>query len=154
MRRFGVSQMVVQRALRHLKERGLIASEVGRGTTFLAPAASNITRPTGSTVEAPKAPRASGARSVLLLRRSVSIARGRLLVESLQRRFAAEGHRVLEVSYTDPDHAHSVLKALPRFDACVVQSTFKTLTLDALAAVREKCDVLAVDGTRPGGRRS
>jgi DNA-binding LacI/PurR family transcriptional regulator len=85
-------------------------------------------------------------KSVLLLRRSISIARGRVLVEGLQRRLAAEGHRVLELSYTDSDHALTVLKGLPRFDACVVQSTFQPIPIALLAALRDKCEVLAVDG--------
>ncbi|OGA86671.1 MAG: GntR family transcriptional regulator [Burkholderiales bacterium GWA2_64_37] len=85
-------------------------------------------------------------KSVLLLRRSISIARGRVLIESLQHRLAADGHRVLELSYNDPDHALTVLKGLPRFDACVVQSTFKAIPIALLAALRDKCDVLAVDG--------
>ncbi len=145
MRRFDASQMVVQRAFQGLKARGLIASQVGRGTYFQAdggpPAASAGAR-AGSTAGT----RSPVARSVLLLRRSISIARGRVLVEGLQRRFTADGHRVLGVSYTDPEHALTVLKGLPRFDACVIQSTFKTITIDLLAALREKSDVLAVDG--------
>ncbi|MEO7887206.1 MAG: GntR family transcriptional regulator [Polaromonas sp.] len=145
MRRFGASQVVVQRAFQSLKDRGLIASQIGRGTYFrgktgLAAAGSE------SNARPSTAPRTSSGRSVLLLRRSIRIARGRVLVEDLQRRFSAEGHRVLEVSYTDPEHARSVLKGLPRFDACVIQSTFKPITIDLLAALREKCDVLAVDG--------
>jgi DNA-binding LacI/PurR family transcriptional regulator len=141
MRRFGVSQVVVQRAFDTLKAQGLIASEVGRGTYFRG----------GSRGDQPMAAssgsaRAAASRSVLLLRRSVSIARGRVLVEALQRRFAADGHRVLEVSYTDPDHARTLLKGLPRFDACVIQSTFRTIPIDLLALLREKSDVLAIDG--------
>lgn len=93
----------------------------------------------------------SAVKSVLLLRRSVSITRGRVLVEELQRRFAADGHRVLELSYNDPDHARTVLRSLPRFDACVVQSTYKTIPIELLAALREKCDVLAVDGMALAG---
>lgn len=137
MRRFGASQMVIQRAFQGLKSRGLIASQVGRGTYFLAD---------GETPPANTGPRAPAVRSVLLLRRSISIARGRVLIEGLQRRFTADGHRVLEVSYTDPAHARTVLKGSPRFDACVVQSTYKTITIDLLAALKEKSDVLAVDG--------
>lgn len=144
MRRFGASQMLVQRALDGLKTQGLIASQVGRGTFF---------RGAGASADAPTTPeRAQAAvatpavRSVLLLRRSISIARGRVLAEGLQRRFSAEGHKVLEVSYNDPDHARAVLKGLPRFDACVVQSTYKTIPIDLLAALKEKCSVLAVDG--------
>lgn len=142
MRRFGVSQMLVQRAFQGLKTKGLIDSQVGRGTYFRGdgePALAN----TGSRLQA--------TRSVLLLRRSISITRGRVLVEGLQRRFTADGHRVLEVSYTDPAHARTVLKGSPRFDACVVQSTYKTITIDLLAALRDKCDVLAVDGATLAG---
>lgn len=144
MRRFGVSQVIVQRAFQELKDRGLIASEVGRGTYFLGEGRAAPSAPEGSPPAA--AGRASRVKSVLLLRRSISVARGRVLVEGLQRRFTGDGHRVLELSYTDPDHARTVLKGLPRFDACVVQSTYKTITIELLAALREKCAVLAVDG--------
>jgi DNA-binding LacI/PurR family transcriptional regulator len=147
MRRFGASQMVVQRAFQTLKARGLIESQVGRGTYFVgrggAAPADPATRPATAGAERTRPP---GARSVLLLRRSISIARGRVLLEGLQRRLAAEGHRVLELSYTDPEHALAALKGLPRFDACVVQSTFKTIPIGLLAALRDKCEVLAVDG--------
>lgn len=142
MRRFGVSQMVVQRAFDHLKAQGLIASEVGRGTFFRG---SGLVPQAAAAANA-SPPRTGGSRSVLLFRRSVSITRGRVLIEALQRRFAGDGHKVLEVSYTDPDHARTVLRGLPRFDACVIQSSFRTLPIDLLAALREKSDVLAVDG--------
>lgn len=142
MRRFAVSQMVIQRAFQSLKARGLIASQVGRGTYF---------RAEGEAGASPGGAPPSAGRSVLLLRRSISITRGRVLIEGLQRRFTADGHRVLEVSYTDPAHARTVLKGSPRFDACVVQSSFKTITIDLLAALKEKCDVLAVDGAALAG---
>jgi len=147
MRRFGASQMLVQRAFQNLKARGLIDSQVGRGTYFRAPG----TKPAAAATERPvsgaaERSRPAAVKSVLLLRRSISIARGRVLIEGLQRRLAADGHRVLELSYTDPDHALSVLKGLPRFDACVVQSTYKTIPIGLLAALKEKSDVLAVDG--------
>jgi DNA-binding LacI/PurR family transcriptional regulator len=146
MRRFGASQMLVQRALESMKLRGLIDSQVGRGTFFRGGGRPTIAtaRPAGPDAAAP--PRTPAVKSILLLRRSISIARGRVLAEGLQRRFAAEGHRVLEVAYTDPDHARTVLKGLPRFDACMVQSTYKTIPIDLLAALKEKSDVLAVDG--------
>lgn len=147
MRRFGASQMLVQRALQDLKARGLIDSQVGRGTFFRGRAGRAAVTPTGrSNPDAREHARPATVKSVLLLRRSISIARGRVLVEGLQRRLAADGHRVLELSYTDPDHALAVLKGLPRFDACVVQSTYKTIPIALLAALKEKSDVLAVDG--------
>ena len=143
MRRFGVSQAVVQAALEGLRERGLIDSQVGRGTFFVRGGDGSAPADPARTV----ARGGSAVRSVLLLRRSISIVRGRVLVDELRGRFMQDGHRVLEVSYTDPEHARTVLQALPHFDACVVQSTYKTITIELLAALREKCDVLAVDGT-------
>ena len=137
MRRFGVSQLVVQQALDRLKAKRLIGAQVGRGTFFSA----HGHAPAASAAEAPAA-----VRSVLLLRRSASIVRGRVVVDGLQRRFAAEGHRVLEVSYTDSDHARAVLKGLPRFDACVIQSSFEPIAIETLAMVRQKTDVVAFDG--------
>lgn len=152
MKRFGASQMLVQRAFQGLKEKGLIDSQVGRGTYFRG-AGARPQAPAGTADHAERlratatsASASAAVKSVLLLRRSISIARGRVLVEGLQRRLASEGHRVLELSYTDPDHALTVLKGLPRFDACVVQSTFKAIPIALLAALRDKCDVLAVDG--------
>ncbi|MFO1326247.1 MAG: GntR family transcriptional regulator [Rubrivivax sp.] len=146
MRRFGASQQVVQRALRLLHDQGLIAAQVGRGTFFAGGAGA-----APAAAAAPATAPAPRARSILLLRRTLAIMRGRVLMEGLQRRFTEGGHRVLEVAYTDPDHALTVLKGLPPFDACVVQSTFKILTIELLAALRAKCSVLAVDGTSLAG---
>jgi hypothetical protein len=157
MRQFGASQALVQRALLDLKARGLIESRVGRGTYFLAardPALVSSLAPlptSGATIKAERGSRPAAVRSVLLLRRSVSVARGRLLVEGLQRRFAADGHQVLEVAYNDPQHALTVLKGLPRFDACVLQSTFRTIPITLLAALRSKTEVIAVDGVSLAG---
>jgi len=148
MQRFGASQVLVQHVFRNLKAKGLIASHVGRGTYFCAAGDSSST---SADKDAGVDARSATVRSVLLLRRSISIVRGRMLVEGLQRRFTADGHRVIEVSYTDPDHACTILKGLPNFDACVIQSTFKTITVDVLAALREKTDVLAVDGAALAG---
>jgi Bacterial regulatory proteins, gntR family/Periplasmic binding protein-like domain len=147
MRGYGVSQTRVQRAFQSLKARGLIESQVGRGTYFCGAAdpAATPSRQNPAPAVGDRAP-ASAVKSVLLLRRSISIARGRVLLEGLQRRLAAEGHRVLELSYTDPDHALAVLKGLPRFDACVVQSSYKTIPIALLAALKDKSDVVAVDG--------
>ncbi len=145
MRRFGASQVMVQRVFQGLKSRGLIASQVGRGTYFLAQGQPPVADSSGVARAGP-GERSAAVKSVLLLRRSVSIARGRMVVDGLHRRFTADGHRVLEVSYTDPEHARSMLRGLSRFDACVVQSSFKTIPIDLLAALRDKSDVLAVDG--------
>lgn len=149
MRRFGASQMAVQKSFQALKSRGLIASEVGRGTYFLQGGSSADIRaaPPGTG----PAPARSAARTVLLLRRSISIARGRALAEGLQLRLCQQGCKVLELAYTDPAHALAVLKGLPRFDACVVQSTYRAIPIELLAALKEKSSVLAVDGNSLAG---
>ena len=153
MRRFGTSQMVVQRAFNGLKAHGEIASEVGRGTFFTS--STNVGTPVAAKKSGVNAALGTPemfngvtpkVRSILLLRRSISLARGRVLAEGLQQKFAADGHRVLDVSYNDPEHARTVLKGLPHFDACVIQSTFKSITIELLAALRATSDVLAVDG--------
>lgn len=149
MRRFGASQMAVQRAFQVLKTQGLIDAHVGRGTYFRGGTAPEVAVQPSSEPVAPGAARGAGdpaSRSVLLLRRSISIARGRALMEGVQQRLVAEGHRVLELSYTDPDHALAVLRGLPRLDACVVQSTYRTIPIALLAALKERSDVVAIDG--------
>src|SRR3989475_5529748 len=83
MRRFGVSQAVVQRAFEKLRAQGSIASQVGRGTYFIS---------NGETATSTASAASPTTRSVLLFRRSFSVVRGRMLVEWLQRRFTAEGH--------------------------------------------------------------
>lgn len=147
MRRFALSQMAVQRIVHEMKARGIVDSQVGRGTFFLAQGANAGESPRDGETAATEFPRRTTSRSVLLLRRSISIARGRVLVEKLHQRLVASGHKVLEVSYSDPSHARAVLKGLPRFDACVVQSTYRPIPIEVLAAIREKTDVIAVDGT-------
>lgn len=148
MKRFRVSQVVVERAFQDLKSRGLIASQIGRGTFFRGGDVSALSAKSSESKGFSASSRSGdqASRSVLLLRRSISLARGRLVIDGLQRRFAADGYRVLEVAYTDPDHARLVLKGLPHLDACVVQSTYKPIPVELLADLRSKCDVLAVDG--------
>lgn len=147
MQRFGLSQMSVQRVVQHMKARGLVDSQVGRGTFFLSQGARNNESQELNESAATGDLKHTTSRSVLLLRRSISIVRGRAIVERLHQRFVDEGHRVLEVSYSDPAHAHAVLNGLPRFDACVIQSSYRSIPIEVLAAIRAKADVIAVDGT-------
>lgn len=154
MKRFGASQAVVQRAFGRLKAADLIKSEVGRGTFFVGrrfASSASVRNQRSDPASWDAREEGSGGLSILLLRRSVSIVRGRRLIEGLHKVFVAEGARVLELSYTDPLHAQTVLKGLPRFDACVVQSTYRPLPIDLLAALRERCTVLAVDGLALAG---
>lgn len=139
MRDFVLSQQNVERALNVLKEEGLIAAHVGRGTFF-----------TGSGEPTPNI-RTNGSdrpqRSVILLRRSSNNLRGRVVLEEVQRRLSEAGHVTLEVGYSDPEHAKQVLQTLPRFDACIVQNSFDTMPIDMIAAIRRKTNTIIVDGT-------
>ncbi|MDH0872715.1 GntR family transcriptional regulator [Agrobacterium pusense] len=139
MQDFSLSQQNVERALKVLKEEGLIAAHVGRGTFFTGGQAAPVkeSRPDGSS---------RTQRSVILLRRSSNNLRGRVVLEELQRRLNDAGHITLEVGYSDPEHAKQILQTLPRFDACVVQNSFDTMPIDMIAAIRRKTDTIIVDG--------
>jgi DNA-binding LacI/PurR family transcriptional regulator len=142
MTRFGVSQGVVQKAMSALKQRGLISAEVGRGTFFVG-AAETATGP-GPAAEA-RAP------SVLLLRRATSLQRGKRVLELLQARFQSDGWRVVEMSYTDHRDALAILRTLPKFDCCVVQSTFETISIEMLVALQRKTRSIVIDGAALSG---
>lgn len=140
MRDFSLSQQNVERALKALKNEGLVAAHVGRGTFF-----------TGENSGGAQAPRGENnmertQRSVILLRRSSNNLRGRVVLEELQRRLSDAGHVTLEVGYSDPEHAKQVLQTLPRFDACIVQNSFDIMPVDMIAAIRRKTETIVVDG--------
>lgn len=138
MRDFSLSQQSVERVLKALKEEGLVAAHVGRGTFFTG----------GDGLQTPEV-QASDERaqkSVILLRRSANNLRGRVVLEELQHRLSDAGHVTLEVGYSDPEHAREVLQTLPRFDACIVQNSFDTMPIDMIAAIRRKTDTVIVDG--------
>ena len=143
MRDFSLSQQVVQRAINDLKAEGLLDAHVGRGTFFTKrnhPDVS-ISVPSSSSKKHDSAPR-----SVIMLRRSSSNLRGRVVLESLQHRLNNDGHVTLEVGYSDPEHAKQVLHTLPRFDACIVQNSFDIMPIEMISAIRRKTDTIIVDG--------
>lgn len=142
MRDFSLSQQNVERALKALKDEGLVAAHVGRGTFFTGQAAA----PTATATAARTVTNADRQLSVILLRRSSNNLRGRFVLEELQRRLSEAGHVTLEVGYSDPEHAKQVLQTLPRFDACIVQNSFDIMPVDMIAAIRRKTDTVIVDG--------
>jgi DNA-binding LacI/PurR family transcriptional regulator len=143
MRDFSLSQQVVQRAINDLKTEGLIDAHVGRGTFFTK----NKRAEGGEFVPSPSSNKHDNApRSVIMLRRSSSNLRGRVVLESLQHRLNSDGHVTLEVGYSDPEHAKQVLHTLPRFDACIVQNSFDIMPVEMISAIRRKTDTIIVDG--------
>lgn len=138
MRDFSLSQQNVERVLKSLKEEGLVAAYVGRGTFFTGGEGLQATEINAADDRAQK--------SVILLRRSANNLRGRVVLEELQHRLSDAGHVTLEVGYSNPEHAREVLQTLPRFDACIVQNSFDTMPIDMIAAIRRKTDTVIVDG--------
>lgn len=138
MSRFGLSQPVVQRSIHALQASGKVVVRAGVGARFVVDG--------GTPVDVPTMAITARDRSVLVLRRAVNVDRGRHFVEELMRRFESSGHRVIEMRFSDPAHARKVLKGLPHFDACVVQSVYHGLPSDLLAMIQDKCRVVAFDG--------
>jgi DNA-binding transcriptional regulator YhcF (GntR family) len=138
MQDFSLSQANVERVLNGLKQDGLVAAHVGRGTFFVG---------AGSGQEATaSAPAARRGRSVMLLRRSIQNARARNVLDLLQRRIAGAGDVTLDVGYSDAAHARQVLQTLPRFDACIIQNSFDAMPMEMMSAIRRKTDTILVDG--------
>ncbi|MFO1194159.1 MAG: GntR family transcriptional regulator [Rhodoferax sp.] len=146
MAQFSLSQGVVQRAIHALSETGQVQVEAGRGAYFTQDGERAEPRAQGDGAAA-LAPHAAGrARSVLIMRRTVQIDRGRYFAEQLTRRLTAEGHRVLEVGFSDAADAMQVLRGLSRLDACVVQSVYRGIPSELLALLQDKCRVVMFDG--------
>lgn len=143
MSEFGVSQSVVQRCTEKLKAEGRITAEAGRGTFFTGVAKG----------EEPAAPSNVNLdhRTVLFLQRATYINRGRRALELLHNMLQQDGCRIVEVSYTDNRDAVPVLRGLPRFDACVIQTSFETVSIEMLSAVRQKASAIVVDGALLSG---
>ncbi|APW35837.1 hypothetical protein RD110_00250 [Rhodoferax koreense] len=148
MKRHGLSQAVVQRAIHRLREHGVVEVHTGKGIFLVADGSGEApAQPRAAALNADGAPGAAArARSVLVLRRAVRFDRGRQYIEQLGRRFMASGHKLIEVSYSDAEHAQQVLKGLPRFDACVIQSVYHAITSGMLATLQEKTPAVLYDG--------
>jgi DNA-binding LacI/PurR family transcriptional regulator len=139
MKQFGLSQLVVQRALTLLKGEGRIRAEIGRGTFFCLP--EGVATEVDSERDA-----SSLAGNILFLRRSVSAGYGRAVLYKLEDMLRVGGSKVLEVSYNDAEHARLALQSLPAFDACVVQSSFEPISIETLSAIREKAPFIILHG--------
>ena len=135
MHQFGVSQLIVQRAIRRLDRDGLVIAQVGRGT-FIADGDANAVTAT---------PRNQAA-SVLMLTRNVGSARTSLVSSQLQSRLAERGINSIQVVYSDVDHALQAQRDLPKFTACILQSHFDLVPIDLLAFMRRRATAILIDG--------
>lgn len=138
MHDFSLSQANVERVLDGLKQDGLIAAHVGRGTFFNGGKAGQA--------PAPQPPSTRTGRSVMLLRRSLQNARARNVLDRLQQKISDAGDVTLDVGYSNAAHARQVLQTLPRFDACIIQNSFDAMPVEMISAIRRKTDTIVVDG--------
>lgn len=136
MRQFGVTQARVQAALAELRDHRLISAEVGRGTFLTGDGTGANERLANSET----------TRTVLILRRPSLLRRDRLVMDGLQQLLIADGCRILDIGYSDAKHAREVLRGLPRFDGCVINSSFEPMPIEMLWAVRRKVEALVIDG--------
>jgi DNA-binding LacI/PurR family transcriptional regulator len=136
MRSFHVSQAAVQRAFGALAAKGLVSSQVGRGTF--------VTRSGG----AQGVPERIGARldSLLILSNASMNQRCALVQNHIVEEIAAGGSKVVQMSYHHTGHLLEILGSLPHFDAAILQSHYENIPVRLLHLLQTKATALAVDG--------
>lgn len=145
MRRFGVGQVTVQDALSRLKEKGLISSQVGRGS-YVTKAENILGAPSDGTALAHQR-----HQSVLILSNSSMNERcSRVQNRILERMQEQQGH-VMQLSYSDTDHLLHILRTIPTFDAVILQSHYEAIPVRLLALLKEKARAVVVDGLTVSG---
>ncbi|GAB4186798.1 MAG: GntR family transcriptional regulator [Phycisphaeraceae bacterium] len=131
MRRFGVSQMTVQRAISTLEEEGLVERQVGRGT-FVVGGAGPM------------------AKTITILRSDYPSRRGDEITRALHHALKSEGHRPIVLTYCDYARAIEMLRDAPHADAYVLQPMLPYVPLDLLSFLRKRSSAVVVDGGLDG----
>ncbi len=131
MRRFGVSQMMVQRAISTLEEEGLVERQVGRGT-FVVGGAGPM------------------AKTITILRSDYPSRRGDEITRALHHALKSEGHRPIVLTYCDYARAIEMLRDAPHADAYVLQPMLPQVPLDLLSFLRKRSSAVVVDGVLDG----
>ena len=131
MRRFGVSQLTVQRAISNLETEGLVERQVGRGTFVVG---------------------GSGpmARTITMLRSDYPSRRGDDITRALHHVLKGEGHRPIVLTYCDYERAIEMLRDAPHADAYVLQPMLPQIPLDLLSFLRKRSQAVVVDGVLDG----
>jgi len=132
MRDHRVSQAAVTAALDALREEGLVSSHVGRG--------SYVVKRDG------RASVGAMPRTLLILSNASMNERGVMVQNRLVDEMAAEGGKVVQISYHDTDQLLAILEATPRFDAAILQSHFESIPVRLLTLLKAKSKALVVDG--------
>jgi DNA-binding LacI/PurR family transcriptional regulator len=132
MRDHRVSQAAVTAALDALRGEGLVSSHVGRG--------SYVVKREGH------APDGAMPRTLLILSNASMNERGVMVQNRLVDEMAAEGGKVVQISYHDTDQLLAILDSTPRFDAAILQSHFESIPVRLLTLLKAKSKALVADG--------
>lgn len=132
--RFDVSLFAAQQAVRALRDEGLIASHVGRGTFVVGPDGDA------------SAPRASSASlRVLILCHATASRRGDEIADMLRSELQRDGHRPVLVNYGSAEDLEPLL-GRGRFDFCILQPRRSLLPVEVLALLKASARHLIIEG--------
>lgn len=131
MRRFGVSQLTVQRAISSLETEGLVERQVGRGTFVVGG--------NGPT-----------ARTITILRCDYPSRRGDDITRAIHHALKSDGHRPIVLTYCDYERAIEMLRDAPHADAYILQPMLPSIPLDLLSFLRKRSQAVVVDGVLDG----
>lgn len=137
-----VGQGAVQEALTHLREEGLISSQVGRGTYVLKGNA-RTGRP-----EPARSPRLD---SLLILSNASLNERCVLVQNHILGELMKSGSKVVQIAYHDTEHLLEILTSIPNFDAVILQSHYESIPIRLLHLLQSKTRALVVDGHTVSG---
>jgi DNA-binding LacI/PurR family transcriptional regulator len=143
MRRYQVSQAVVQGAVGRLRGQGLLTSQVGRGTYVVKGGAA-----------ANRAREAAGQAvldSLLILSNASMNERCVLVQNHIVDKMSRDGSKVVQISYHHTDHLLEILGSIPNFDAAVLQSHYESIPVRLLRLLQQKCKAVVVDGHTVSG---
>lgn len=141
MKSFRVSQATVQDALTHLREAGLLTSQVGRGTY--------VTK--SGRARSVDAPASSHLDSLLILANASLNERCVLVQNYIVDEMSRSGSKVVQISYHNTNHLLDILSSIPDFDAVVLQSHYESIPIRLLNLLQEKTRALVVDGHTVSG---
>ncbi len=147
MRDYRVGQATVQEALAELKAKGLISSQVGRGSYVIKGGVETVEK----SQEIPVSSKETGRRSVLILSNSNMNERCLRVQNKIAEHMRDQGGQVMQMTYTDTDHLLFILKTIPTFDAAILQSHYEVIPVRLLAQLQEKTRALSVDGHTVSG---
>jgi len=141
MKTHQVSQATVQEALDQLKGRGLLVSQVGRGT-YVTRAGAGPARGDGRRTELD---------SLLILSNASMNERCALVQTFIVEEMSRQDAKVVQMSYHHTDHLLEILNSVPNFDAVVLQSHYESIPIRLLHLLQQKTKALVVDGHTVAG---